>query len=153
MTGFLFNELSEFKQDLMREIQTLFPKETDKFLKEEANGLKKAAQKAANKNVKNGEVHFRIDKKGREKSTNYHKNFKIGKKYVRGDSRCLRVFNSARHAHLIEYGHAIYNKHGGPFSFTLGKYVFKEAELEFETQFKDDAEKFLFTYFDKTTER
>lgn len=83
---------------------------------------------------------------------NYHKNFKIGKKYVRGDSRCLRVFNSARQAHLIEYGHANYNKHGEPNEFTLGKYVFKEAELEFESQFKDDAEKFLFQYFDKTTE-
>lgn len=151
-TGFLFNELSEFKQDLMRDIQAFFPKETDEFLKEEAKGLKKVVQKVANSNVKKGETHFRTDKNGRKKSTNYHKNFKIGKKYVRGDSRCLRVFNSARQAHLIEYGHANYNKHGEPNGFTLGKYVFKEAELEFESQFKDDAEKFLFQYFDKTTE-
>jgi len=151
MSGFLFNELSEFKQDLMRDIQTLFPKETDEFIKQEAKGLKKEVQKVANKNVKKGEAHFKYNrKKGKNVSTNYHKCFKIGKKYVRGESRCLRVYNSARHAHLIEYGHVTANKYGKN-GFTLGKFVFKEAELNFESQFKDDAEKFLYTYFDKTT--
>lgn len=145
MSGFLFNELSEFKQDLFREIEELFPEETDKFLFEEAKKFKKEVQKVAKKNVKAHELHTRFDeKKQKDVSTNYHKNFKIGKKYVRGESRCLRVYNAARHAHLIEYGHVIYNKSGGPYGFTLGKFVFKEAELNFESQFKDDVEKFLY---------
>ena len=31
--GFLFGELSEFKQDLMRSIKNDFPKETENFIK------------------------------------------------------------------------------------------------------------------------
>ncbi len=151
-SGFLFNELSEFKQDLMRDIQTLFPKETDEFLKEEAKKFKKEVQSVAKSNVGKGEAHFRTDKKGKKKSTNYHKNFKIGKKYIRGDNKCLRVYNGARHAHLIEYGHVSANKYGKN-GFVLGKYVFKEAELNFKSEFLDDAEKFLYTYFDKTTNK
>jgi len=152
-SGFLFNELSEFKQDLIREISKHFPEETDKFIKQEAIGLKKEVLKVARKNVKAHEAHFRYDrKKGKNVSTNYHKCFKIGKKYVRGESRCLRVYNSARHAHLIEYGHVSANKYGKNGS-VLGKHVFKEAELNFGSQFKDDAEKFLYEYFDRTTER
>lgn len=158
-SGFLFNELSEFKQDLMRDIQSLFPKETDEFLKEEAKKFKKEVLKVARKNVKANETHYRknrktgefiLDKNGKKIITNYHKRFKIGKKYVRGESRCLRVYNSARHAHLLEYGHVSANKYGKN-GFVLGKMVFKEAELNFKSEFLDDAEKFLYTYFDKTT--
>lgn len=34
--GFLFDELSEFKKDIMRNINNVYPDETKKFLKEEA---------------------------------------------------------------------------------------------------------------------
>jgi hypothetical protein len=153
MSGFLFNELSEFKQNLIKEVQEKFPKEYEKFLKNEAKTIKKTAQKIARKEVKKGDLHTRYDKKKqREVSTNYHKNFKIGKNYTFGGNVCIRVFNSARHAHLIENGHVLYS-HGKPVGFVLGSLVFKLTEMESKTQFLDDAEKFLYEYFDKTTER
>ena len=150
MSNFLFDELSSFKQDLLRDVQKNFPEEMNDFIKQEAQELKKEVQKVANSNVNKGDAHYRTDKKGRKKSTNYHKNFKIGKKYERGDNKCIRVFNSARHAHLIEYGHVSANKYGEN-GFVTGKFVFKEAEINFSPQFKDDAEKFLYEFFDKTT--
>ena len=153
MNGFLFDELSEFKQDLMKDVQEKFPKEYEKFLKDEAKTIKKTAQKIAKKEVKKGDLHTRYNKKKqKEISTNYHKNFKIGKKYNYDGNVCIRVFNSARHAHLIENGHVLYS-HGKPVGFVLGKMVFKITEYENKTQFLNDAEKFLYEYFDRTTER
>ena len=153
MSGFLFDELSEFKQDLMKDVQEKFPKEYEKFLKDEVKTIKKTAQKIAKKEVKQGDLHTRYNKKKqKEISTNYHKNFKIGKKYTYDGNVCIRVFNSARHAHLIENGHVLYS-HGKPVGFVLGKMVFKITEYESKTQFLNDAEKFLYEYFDKTTER
>lgn len=153
MSGFLFDELSEFKQNLMKDVQEKFPKEYEKFLKDEAKAIKKTAQKIAKKEVKQGDLHTRYNnKKQKEISTNYHKNFKIGKKYTYDGNVCIRVFNSARHAHLIENGHVLYS-HGKPVGFVLGKMVFKITEYESKTQFLNDAEKFLYEYFDKTTER
>lgn len=153
MSGFLFDELSEFKQNLMKDVQEKFPKEYEKFLKDEAKTIKKTAQKIAKKEVKQGDLHTRYNKKKqKEISTNYHKNFKIGKKYNYDGNVCIRVFNSARHAHLIENGHVLYS-HGKAVGFVLGKMVFKITEYESKTQFLNDAEKFLYEYFDKTTER
>lgn len=153
MNGFLFDELSEFKQNLIKEVQEKFPKEYEKFLKDEAKTIKKTAQKIAKKEVKQGDLHTRYNKKKqKEISTNYHKNFKIGKKYNYDGNVCIRVFNSARHAHLIENGHVLYS-HGKPVGFVLGKMVFKITEYESKTQFLNDAEKFLYEYFDRTTER
>lgn len=153
MSGFLFDELSEFKQDLMKDVQEKFPKEYEKFLKGEAKTIKKTAQKIAKQEVKQGDLHTRYNKKKqKEISTNYHKNFKVGKKYTYDGNVCIRIFNSARHAHLIENGHVLYS-HGKPVGFVLGKMVFKITEYESKTQFLNDAEKFLYEYFDKTTER
>ena len=153
MNGFLFDELSEFKQNLIKEVQEKFPKEYEKFLKDEAKTIKKTAQKIAKKEVKKGDLHTRYNKKKqKEISTTYHKNFKSGKKYTYDGNVCIRVFNSARHAHLIENGHVLYS-HGKPVGFVLGKMVFKITEYESKTQFLNDAEKFLYEYFDRTTER
>jgi len=146
--GFLFNQLSEFKQELFRSIQADFPEETNKFLSENAQNFKKQVQKTANREVKKGEA--KVNYKG--KSVNYHKKFKVGKKYKRDESLCIRVYNGARHAHLIEQGHVMTDHKGKPLKFVSGKYVFKQAEIEFLPEFEDNVEKFMFEYFDKTTE-
>lgn len=163
--GFLFDELSEFKQNLMRDIQKNFPKETEKFIKQEAGKLVKVAQKVAKKEVGTS--------KGKKKNWNeaksYHKKFKVGKTYKYSDDLCCRAYNSSPHAHLIEYGHvnvprgnarattrsgrAIQATQSRGTGFTQGKLVFKLAELEFISQFLDDSEKFLFEYFDDTVAR
>ena len=49
--GFLFDELSEFKQNLMRDVQKNFPKETEKFIKQEAGKLVKVARKLQKKKL------------------------------------------------------------------------------------------------------
>ena len=146
--GFLFEQLSDFKKKLYKDAQELFPKETNNFLTENAKAFKKEVQKTANSEVKKGDT--RLNHKG--KPTNYHKKFKVGKKYKRDGNICIRVFNSARHAHLIEQGHILKSKSGKPIKFVSGKYVFKLAELHYTPEFLDRAEKFLYQFFDKTTE-
>lgn len=163
--GFLFEELSSFKQHLMLDIQKNFPKETEKFIKQEAKKCMQVAKKVARKEVGTS--------KGKKKdwieSKSYHKGFKVGKTYNYSNDLCCRVYNKAPHAHLIEYGHVnvprgnarvttrtgreLQAKQSRGTGFTMGKFVFKLAELEFVTDFKDDSEKFLFEYFDETVSR
>ena len=162
-TGFLFGQLSDFKQNLMKEIRDEFPKETEKFIKTEANKLSKVAKKIAKKEVGTSKG----KKKNWIESKSYHKKFKVGKPYKYSSDLCCRAYNSSPHAHLIEYGHVIVprgksrattragreeqaksNRGSG---FVMGKLVFTLAELEFVTEFLNDSESFLFTYFDKTT--
>ncbi len=161
--GFLFGELSEFKQDLIRDIKENFPKEAEKFIKEEAQKCLKVARKVARKEVgtSKGKKKNWIDKKS------YHKGFRVGKPYKYANDLCCRAYNKAPHAHLIEYGHvnvprsskrattragraeqATQQRGTG---FTMGKLVFKIAELEFITQYLNDAEAFMYKYFDETT--
>ena len=49
--GFLFDELSEFKQNLLRDIKENYPKETEKFIKKEATKVAKVARKIAKREV------------------------------------------------------------------------------------------------------
>jgi len=161
--GFLFGELSDFKQSLMQDIKQNFPKETEKFIKDEAKKCLKVARKVAKREVGTSKG----TKKNWIESKSYHKGFKVGKTYKYSDDLCCRAYNKSPHAHLIEYGHvnvprsskrattragraeqATQNRGTG---FTMGKLVFKLAELEFLTQYLDDAEAFMFQYFDETT--
>lgn len=161
--GFLFEELSEFKQNLMRDIKENFPKETEKFIKEEAQKCLKVARKVARKEVgtSKGKKKNWIDKKS------YHKGFKVGKPYKYANDLCCRAYNKAPHAHLIEYGHvnvprsskrattragrAEQTTQQRGTGFTMGKLVFKISELEFISQYLNDAEAFMYAHFDETT--
>ena len=146
--GFLFNELSEAKQNILRSINNLFPEESAKFLKDEAKKLLKLVKKTAKKEVgtsKNSKTDW-------DESKSYHKRFKVGKKYKYDNDDCIRVYNSARHAHLIEYGHrnvsrSDNNKVSG---FTLGKLIFDISALDFEPEFRNDCETFMTQFVDDT---
>lgn len=160
--GFLFDELPEFKQHLLEDIKKRFPEETKKFIKSEAGACLKIAKKIAKKEVGTSKG----AKKDWTESKSYHKGFKVGKTYNYSNDLCCRAYNKAPHAHLIEYGHvnvprsskrattragrAEQAKQKRGTGFTMGKYVFKMAEIEFETQFFEDVEKFIYTYFDNT---
>lgn len=160
--GFLFDELSEFKKDLLRNIKDIFPKETEKFVKQEATKVAKVARKVA----KNLVGTSKGKKKNWIESKSYHKKFKVGKPYKYSDDLCCRAYNSSAHAHLIEYGHvnvprgksrattragrAEQAKQNRGTGFTAGKLVFKHAEMEFLSDFLTDTENFLFEHFDKT---
>ncbi len=158
--GFLFDELSEAKRDILRSISKAYPKEADKFMKTEAKKLMKVVKKTAKKEVGTS--------KGKKKNWNanksYHKKFKVGKKYKYGEDDCIRVFNSAPHAHLIEYGHRNIprgqkrattregrkNDTRKATGFTMGAYVFDSAQFDFTPEFKSDCEDFMYQYVDDT---
>jgi len=147
--GFLFDELSEFKQDIMRSIKDIFPKETKKFIKTEAKKISKVAKKIAKKEVGTS----KDTKKNWEESKSYHKKFKTGKvyKYAENDY-CVRAFNSAPHAHLIEYGHIMADHQGKPTgTFVQPKLIYKQAEIEFMSQWLYDCEDFMTQYVEHTT--
>lgn len=163
--GFLFEELSNFKQSLMLEVKENFPKETAQFIKKEASKVLKVAKKIAKKEVGTS--------KGKKKdwvdSKSYHNKFKVGKTYDYAGDLCCRAYNSAPHAHLIEYGHVNVPRGNARATtragrqeqstqsrgtgFTLGKFVFKLAEMEFISDFKDDSEQFLYQFFDDTVRK
>lgn len=132
--GFYFDELSEFRQDLLKEVNRVFPEETNKFLKDEARTLSKIQKQIARQDVGT------TDKNG-DKS--YHQKFKVGKIYLYGDEKAIRAYNSSPHAHLIEYGHKTVNN-----KFVSGRYVLKASENEFKNDFFKDTEEFLFKFVD-----
>lgn len=161
--GFLFNQLSEFKQDIMRSIKDKFPDSTTEFIKEEAKKIKKVAQKVAKKEVGTSKG----KKKNWDEKKSYHKKFKVGKpyKYAENDY-CIRAYNASPHGHLVEYGHINVprgekrattragreeqNASRTGSGFTLGKYVFKIAETQFLTEYLNDCEAFMTKFVENT---
>lgn len=132
--GFYFDELSEFRQDLLKEVNRVFPEETNKFLKDEAKALSKIQKQIARQVVGTTE-------KSGDKS--YHKKFKVGKIYFFSGEKAIRAYNSSPNAHLIEYGHKTENN-----KFISGRYVLKASENQFKDDFFKDTEEFLFKFVD-----
>jgi len=134
--GFDVDELDEYSIKLLKLAQKTMPKECNKFMKVEASKLNSKTKKRARKEVK-------------KDTGNYMKGFKKGKiVYEYGDTRYnIRVYNSAPHAHLIEYGHEIVrggkhsnkgNKGGKNVGFAKGKFVLENSSKEFEKDFEKD---------------
>lgn len=161
--GLLFEGLSELRQNLMLAVKEKYPKETEKFLKQEAKKLLKSAKQLAKKEVGTSKG----VRKNWIKSKSYHQKFKIGKIYEFGESdKCIRVYNSAQHAHLVEYGHAGVSrgtkrattragraeqlKKRKITRYVDGKFVFLETELDFKSQFDADCNDFLYQFVDDT---
>jgi len=153
----LYSEMTDFQKELMIQANNIFPKEYEKFLKKEGKKLSKVQKKIAKKEVgedeSNNEIVIKeINKKGIIKTKkikkDYHDCFKVGKLYKVNDMKCIRAYNSARHGHLIEYGHKKWIRGKNTGEFVLGKLVMKMAEYEFLDDFQTDAEKFLFEHFD-----
>lgn len=75
----------------------------------------------------------------KKKTGNYHKSFKRGKVFIDpvGDIT-VRVLNTSQHAHLIEDGHIVRNRKGGPeLGFVKGKKVIEKGIKEFEEKRED----------------
>lgn len=138
------NELLSFS-DTISEIAGDFPKETQRFLKEEAKKLRKETQTEAEKSVK-------------RRTGNLKKGIKAGKiyRYKENDNLSVRVYagRPAGHAHLLELGHKIVvpytwrrkmRKSGGGCvkGRTNGRHFFQKAGNGFAGQFSGDCEEFL----------
>lgn len=161
--GLIFSDLSDFKQDLLKDIATNYPKAIKKFIKQEARKCSKVAKKIAKREVGTN--------KGKKKdwvdTKSYHKRFDSSSvfNFSSGEYGC-KAFNNARHAKIIEYGHVNVprgegkknhskkdrrsGKGGQGHGFVAGKFIFKKAELEFKSQFEKDTEDFIGEYFDET---
>lgn len=158
--GFLFGELSDFKQRLMQDIKKEFPKEVKKFIKQEARKCSRVAKKIAKRDVGTAKG----TKKDWVDTKSYHKRFDSSSvfNFSTGEIGC-KAFNNARHAKIIENGHVNVPRgegkknndkktrrsgRGGQGSgFVAGKFIFKKAELEFVPQYEKDCENFIEEYF------
>ena len=138
--GFDVRELNEYSLKLLKLAEKTMPKECNKFMKNEASKLNSKAKNKARKEVK-------------KKTGNYMKGFKKGKKvYEYGDTKYnIRVYNSAPHAHLIEYGHEIVGHETGKekSGYVKGKFVLENASREFEGQFEKDTYDLVDVLLDK----
>lgn len=136
--GFFYDELSDYRKQLLHETADLFPDKTENFLKDCAKEASKIQKRIARSDVGTS--------KGKKKkwtaAESYHKRFKVGKIYLYEGARAIRAYNSARHAHLIEDGH--FAKNG---KFVPGRHVMKSAVNEFRPKFHSELEKFLFNFF------
>lgn len=115
------NGLTELQQGLLQTAQQT-PQSMKKILNKVGTKATQKARKKARQLVK-------------KKTGNYHKKWKKGKVFVgKGDELVVRVINSSPHAHLIEDGHVIKNKAGGPtLGFKPGKKVLERSTQEFES--------------------
>jgi len=91
--GFLFDELSEAKKDILRSISKVYPEESGKFVRDEAGKLLKVAKKVAKQEVGTSKG----KKKNWDEKKSYHKRFKVGKKYKYDNDMCCRAYNSSPH--------------------------------------------------------
>lgn len=127
--GFNIDELDEYSSKLLKLAERAMPRECNKFMKIEANKLNSKAKKKARRDIK-------------KVTGNYMKGFKKGKKvYKYGDVKYnIRVYNSAPHAHLIEYGHNIvgHEPNKKKTGFKKGKYILEKSSREFENDFAKD---------------
>lgn len=150
--GFFFDELSDFKKELMLEAKELFPEETKKFIKKEGRALSKKAKNIAKQIIGTAKG----IKKDWKYKTSYHAGFDSSKVFFSNGDICCKAFNHAPHAKLIEYGHyqvprgkkGASNKGGKPNGFTEGKYVFEKASTEYGQEFSKNCDEFLGQYFD-----
>lgn len=158
--GFEMREFRRLENSLLKLASEQMPKETRKLMNKEGNKLKKKTLQLANQRVNVGDS----DEK---KHTKYHKSIKKGRVYfykVDG-AMSIRVYSSAPHAHLIEYGHRMVTggkidrtkgmrkqrteKTGrvmqkeGQEVFIKGKHVFEDAAKAFASEFYADIEQFV----------
>ena len=115
----------------MDELVEKLPKEANKFLKREAKKLKK-------------DITARAKSKVKKKTGNYIKGIKTGKPYkYKGVDKSIRVYNSANHSHLVEYGHEQTDKNGKSHGFVEGQHIFEDSERKFNNTFFKDCEDFI----------
>lgn len=123
------SQLSDFGDVVLKTAKD-FPRQTTRFMKSEAETLKRRARKKAQKETK-------------KKTGNYIKGFGVGRKvYGYGGAEFnIQVANSMPHAHLIEDGHDITKSKGGPVLGKVpGKHILENAAVEYEPEFAEHIE-------------
>ena len=124
--------VDEFVKEMVEIASKEYPKQVKKMLQKSGNKLRKIVVAKAKSKVK-------------KKTGNYLKGFKRGKVYkYAGDEDAVRVYNSAPHAHLIEYGHRkITKKTKKEIGFVKGYHVLDGIKEEFDEEFQKDIEEMI----------
>lgn len=137
--GFDVSELLDFEADLRR-AATSAPKKTKQFMRREGSKLTRRTKTRAKQMI--GKNHKKPKKYAGSK--HYVDTIKRSKLFRRSDgSLGVSAYSSARHAHLIEYGHNLY-VHGNPTGkFVHGKFVFEREYLAYRNTFVADTEDFF----------
>lgn len=81
--------------------------------------------------------------KTKKKTGNYLKGIKNGKVYNFDGAFACRVYSTAPHAHLIEYGHKIVDRNKKNIGYQRGLYVFENAKKQFKNEFEEDTTAFI----------
>lgn len=159
MSGFDFSQLSDFAKDTINIAQNVYPRESKKF-------LKKQAEKVAEK------LQANISTTTKKKTGRLSRAAAPGKPYIfkGGDEMALSIRgylknrpktepeNSAPHAHLLDFGHNIIprgkkgksNTSGGPILGKVkGREFIKKTQNEFESEFLSECEAFASDIFYK----
>ena len=123
--------LDEFTKEMVEICSKEYPKQVKKMLQKSGNKLRRKVVGKAKGLVKT-------------KTGKYIKGFKRGKVYkYAGDEDAVRVYNSAPHAHLIEYGHRMVTKSGKEVGFVKGYHVLDGIKEEFSEEFAKDIDEML----------
>jgi hypothetical protein len=140
--GFDISQLDKIMQKMLSVANDEMPKDSKKFLKTEANKLRKTDIKV-------------FKSKGIESKTgNLLKGFKSGKVYKYNGNLSVRAYNSSPHAHLLDQGW-MYTPHEGQNGnehFIPGFHFFQDAEDEFQPVYFEDAESLVYTVIKKLLE-
>jgi hypothetical protein len=121
--NFEIDGLEELEKDLTTAIRTA-PEKAKETLKDISKDFKKSAKKRANSVLKPHE------REGSEKNKAIKR--KWGSKVIEeGVGTTALVWNSARHFHLIEYGHNLV-RGGRIVGFVAGKHIMEQTRNEYE---------------------
>lgn len=136
-SGFDGSELDDLERQLVDMVERTEPREMKRFLNKEGAKLRTKTKKEARMRVK-------------KKTGTYLKRIKKGKPYTYlGEEQAVRVYSSAPHAHLIEYGHRGIKGTGENARevFIPGKRVFEKARKDFMEAFYKDIRSWLDNVF------
>ncbi|MEG0775493.1 HK97 gp10 family phage protein [Clostridium sp.] len=129
MSKFLELEgFDSFQKDLINVINKRYPQEAKKFMRKQANDVKKQAKDDTP--IESGELieHWKTSTKGKNKAT---ANFIEAK-----------VTNDAPHSHLVESGHMIKNG-DGEYGYYPGVHMLEKAVIKKNGEFEDELHNFI----------
>lgn len=144
---FLSGELEAYFQDLKNAREKASERNVKKFMRTEGSKLRKETKSAVQTSGMDLQSHVKRAYY-MEKYKGYHpyiNSIKRGRYYTYRGVPAIRVYSSAPHAHLLEYGHRIVGPE--PEKKSTGKSTrafeaFVHAEKQFEEQYFTDVERF-----------
>lgn len=128
--GFDSSELDDLSKELLTLAQEQFPKETKAFLRKQVRLARNRARRVIRETVN-------------KKTGNLLKGVTAGKVWKNGDAYQARVYNDAKHAHLIENGHVLWVHGKKTEKFVPGKHVMARAGDQTDEAFAAAADDFV----------